>query len=173
MPDEKPSTHDKLIAWLLAGDPAIRWQTMRDLEDAPAEQWQAEQRRTVNEGWGSRFLSLQAADGSWGGGIYSPKWISTTYTLLTLVDIGIPRDHAPARRAAALVLDKQLGARRDEAFMRRLAACDRCIVGMNLLLAAYFDERDGRMEAMVENLLAERMADGASTDLSLTTGIFS
>jgi hypothetical protein len=133
MPDENPSTHDALIAWLLEGDPAIHWQTMRDLQDAPAKEWQAEQRRTLNEGWGGRFLSLQAADGSWGGGIYSPKWISTTYTLLTLVEIGIPRDHAPARRAAALVLDKQLGSRRDEAFMRRLAACDRCIVGMNLL----------------------------------------
>ncbi|MCA9990666.1 MAG: hypothetical protein H6666_18585 [Ardenticatenaceae bacterium] len=28
--------HEELIAWLLAGDAAIRWQTMRDLLDAPA-----------------------------------------------------------------------------------------------------------------------------------------
>lgn len=37
-----------LIPWLLDGDPAIRWQTMRDLQTAPARQWQAEQRRTMN-----------------------------------------------------------------------------------------------------------------------------
>lgn len=49
-----------------------------------------------------------------------PKWTSTTYTLLTLRDIGIPRDHLPAQRAAALVLDKQLGCARDDAFMLKL-----------------------------------------------------
>ena len=81
---------DELIPWLMDGDPAIRWQTLRDLKGASAQRWQAEQLRTLTEGWGARFLSLQAPDGSWGGGIYSPKWISTTYTLLTLVSLGIP-----------------------------------------------------------------------------------
>jgi hypothetical protein len=152
---------EELISWLLAGDPALRWQTMRDLQDVPAARWQAEQQRTVSEGWGAQLLALQAADGSWGGGIYSPKWISTTYTLLTLCAIGIPRDHAPAQKAAALVLDKQLGPTCDDPFRRNLAACDRCIVGMDLLIAAYFGIYDGRMEAIVENLLAELMPDGA------------
>ena len=103
------STTNELIAWLMEGDPAIRWQTMRDLQGAPAEGWRAEQRRTLQEGWGAQLLALQAPDGSWGGGIYSPKWISTTYTLLTLCAIGIPCDHEPAQRAAALVLDEELG----------------------------------------------------------------
>lgn len=151
----------ELIPWLLDGDPAIRWQTLRDLQDAPAQRWQAEQRRTLEQGWGAQFLALQAPDGSWGNGIYSPKWISTTYTLLTLRDIGIPRDHPSARKAAALVLDRQLGARRDDDFMRNLAACDRCVVGMDLSLAAYFGIRDARVDAIVENLLAEMMEDGA------------
>ena len=31
-----------IIAWLLAGDPAIRWQTLRDLLDAPEREWRAE-----------------------------------------------------------------------------------------------------------------------------------
>ena len=119
------STTNELISWLMDGDPAIRWQTMRDLQGAPAKRWQAEQHHTLNEGWGAQLLALQAPDGSWGGGIYSPKWTSTTYTLLTLRAIGIPRDHLPAQRAAALVLDKQLGRTRDDEFMRNLAACDR------------------------------------------------
>jgi hypothetical protein len=133
---------------------------MRDLQGAPVEEWQAEQGRTLQEGWGARLLALQAPDGSWGGGIYSPKWISTTYTLLTLCAIGIPRDHGPAQRAAALVLDKELGSTRDDKFMRNLAACDRCIVGMDLFIAAYFGIHDARMDAMVENLLVEMMPDG-------------
>jgi hypothetical protein len=154
-------TTEVLISWLMEGDPAIRWQTLRDLQGAPAERWQAERRRTLTEGWGAQLLALQAPDGSWGGGIYSPKWVSTTYTLLTLREIGIPPDHPPAQRAAGLVLDRQLGPMCDQAFLRNLAACDRCIVGMDLSLAAYFGIRDDRLEALVENLLAERMPDGA------------
>ncbi len=138
------NTTSTLIPWLMDGDPAIRWQTLRDLQGAPAKRWQAARRSTVGEGWGAQLLALQAPDGSWGGGIYSPKWISTTYTLLTLRDIGIPGDHPAARRAAALVLDQQLGTVRDDDFMRRLAACDRCIVGMDLSIAAYFGIRDAR-----------------------------
>jgi hypothetical protein len=81
---------DAIIAWLMEGDPAIRWQTMRDLLDAPEAEWQAERQRTLETGWGAQLLALQAPDGSWGGGIYSPKWISATYTLLLLCDLGIP-----------------------------------------------------------------------------------
>jgi len=86
------------LDWLMAGDPAIRWQTQRDLLHRPAKEWRAEQQRTLTEGWGARLLVLQAPDGSWGGGIYAPKWTSTTYTLLILCDIGIPRESEAGRR---------------------------------------------------------------------------
>ena len=33
---------DDVIAWLMDGDPAIRWQTLRHLLDAPSYEWQAE-----------------------------------------------------------------------------------------------------------------------------------
>lgn len=148
------------ISWLLDGDPAIGWQTLRDLEDAPSEVWQARRRQTLGHGWGARLLGLQAEDGSWGAGIYTPKWTSTTYTLISLIEIGIPGDHPPARKAAALVLDRQLGPAHDEAFEERLKACDRCIVGMNLEIAASFGIEDSRVGAIVRNLLAEQMPDG-------------
>src|SRR6266540_7082373 len=102
-------TTNDVIAWLLAGDPAIRWQTMRDLLDAPEPEWKVEQHRTNESGWGARLLALQDASGSWGGGIYSPKWTSTTYTLLTLCSIGIPRACEAAQRGAQLMLNAQLG----------------------------------------------------------------
>ena len=149
------------IPWLLEGDPAIRWQALRDLQTVPRETWQAERRRTVLTGWGARFLALQAPDGSWGGGIYSPKWISTTYTLLSLCTLGIPCDHAPAQKGAALMLDRLLGPLCDDPFLNSLERCDRCVVGMCLQVACYFGIRDARVDAMVENLLAERMPDGA------------
>jgi len=151
---------DELLSWLMEGDPAIRWQTMRDIAGEPEAAWRAERARTLSEGWGARFLSLQAADGSWGGGIYSPKWISTTYTLLSLCQIGIPRDDEPARRGARLMLDRLLGRRDDPRFPTSLARLDRCVVGMCLQVGAYFDVGDGRIDAILDNLLNERMPDG-------------
>jgi hypothetical protein len=146
------------IAWLLDGDPAIRWQAMRDLLGDPA--WKNERTRTAEEGWGARLLAEQAPDGSWGGGVYSPKWISTTYTILNLIDIGIPPDHPMGRKGADVVIGRQLGPEPDNDFQKRLANLDRCIVGMDLQIASYFGIADERVDKIVENLLAERMPDG-------------
>ena len=96
---------------------------MRDLLGTPERNWQAERQRTQQEGWRAQFLARQDANGRWGaqslvrqnsegywgGGIYSPKWTSTTYTLLTLCSIGIPPDYAPARRGAEQVVGGLLG----------------------------------------------------------------
>lgn len=149
-----------LIDWLMQGDPAVRWQTMRDLLEAPEAEWQAERQRTLDTGWGAQLLAQQDADGIWGGGLYSPKWISSTYTLLELIQIGIPAHHAPARVGAQVLLERMLGGTRDEAFARRLKEMDRCIVGMLLQIAAYFEIADARTDAVVDNLLDERMPDG-------------
>ena len=98
------------VAWLLAGDPSIRWQTLRDLCDAPEQEWKAEQQRTLESGWAAQLLARQDESGGWGGGIYAPKWTSTTYTLLTLRSLGIPRECAAARRGTLLALEALLGA---------------------------------------------------------------
>jgi hypothetical protein len=149
-----------LIDWLLAGDPAIAWQTQRDLLGAPAAVWLPIRQRTLAEGWGARLLALQEPGGGWGGGVYSPKWISATYTMLTLCDIGVPADSPSVQRGARYVLGQLLGEDCDDAFRRRLAECDRCVVGMVLRVAVSFGVGDPRIAAIVENLLAERMLDG-------------
>jgi hypothetical protein len=151
---------DGVIEWLMEGDPAIRWQVMRDLLGEPEGIWQAERRRTLESGWGARFLTYQDADGIWGGGIYSPKWTSSTYTLLTLTELGLPPDYEPSRRGTRLVLDQQLGQFHDSSFSRKLTEEDRCIAGMELQLAVYFGLGDERVEALVGSLLADRMPDG-------------
>ncbi len=57
-----------VVEWLLDIDPAIRWQVMRDLTDAPDDAVAAERARVATEGWGARLLALQGLDGQWGGG---------------------------------------------------------------------------------------------------------
>ncbi len=61
-----------VVGWLLAGDPAIRWQVLRDLLDAPESEWQAERAKVETEGWGAELLALEDADGQWAGGAFVP-----------------------------------------------------------------------------------------------------
>jgi hypothetical protein len=83
--------NDSVIQWLMEGDPAIRWQALRDLLRASRRVAAREQQRVAETGWGARLLSRQEPSGQWGGGIYTPKWTSTTYTMVLLRSLGLPR----------------------------------------------------------------------------------
>ena len=82
-----------VIDWLLDSDPAIRWQVLRDLTDASADEVAAERARVEREGWGARLLALEGADGLWDGGACFPAsytggepgqpWTATMHTLQT------------------------------------------------------------------------------------------
>ena len=61
-----------VIGWLLDGDPAIRWQVLRDLTDAPAGEVAAERARVEYDGWGARLLAVEDPDGLWDGGACFP-----------------------------------------------------------------------------------------------------
>ncbi len=76
------ANHDEVIPWLLEGDPAIRWQVLRDLLGAAELAVERERRKVARGGWGAELLARQDREGTWAGGLYSPKWTSTTYTML-------------------------------------------------------------------------------------------
>src|SRR6185369_2376967 len=84
---------------------SIRWQVMRDLTDAPADEVGAERGRVATEGAGARLLALQAPDGRWGGAAWNRGWNSTMHVLWLLRLLGLDPASDPARRAVALVLD--------------------------------------------------------------------
>src|SRR6266567_7419782 len=81
---------DSAIQWLLDGDPAIRWQALRDLVGVTEPTVERERRKVARDGWGARLLARQDPKGKWASGqttdagLYSPKWTSTTYTMLLL-----------------------------------------------------------------------------------------
>jgi hypothetical protein len=43
---------DRVIRWLLDGDPAIRWQALRDLAGAAERTVERERRKVARDGWG-------------------------------------------------------------------------------------------------------------------------
>ena len=88
-----------VVDWLLDSDPSIRWQVMRDLTDAPAEEVAAERARVATEGVGARLLALQAADGRWGGAAWNRGWNSTMHVLMLLRELGLDPASDEARRA--------------------------------------------------------------------------
>lgn len=153
-------TKDPILTWLLAGDPAIRWQTLRDLCGADEAKFLRERKKIASEGWGARLLARQAASGMWGGGLYGPKWISTTYTMLLLHQFGLPPDHPQALKACKLLMDE--GCYHDGGinFFAAMKHSETCVTGMVLAILAYFDFPDARIEKMVEHLLLQQMPDG-------------
>src|SRR5262245_13114874 len=94
------SPNDPVVSWLLASDPSIRWQAMRDLLDESATSVAAERSRVATEGWGALLLDQQRPDGRWGDGAATPFWWSNMYTLVFLRDLGI--DPASERARAAI-----------------------------------------------------------------------
>ena len=153
--------HDGAVEWLLAGDAAIRWQTLRDLAGASERVWKREQRHVATTGWGARLLELQDADGRWAGGIYTPKWTSTTYTLLLLRDMGLAPGHPQAARGCRLLLDQGFWSDGGINFYPRWAKrSETCITAMVLSTARWFGLDGPRMERLVEHLLAAQMPDG-------------
>jgi len=148
------------VAWLLEGDPAIRWQALRDLTDASAAEVTAERALVATSGWGARLLELQDPDGLWAGALYSPKWTSTTYTLLLLHWLGLPRGNEQALAGCRRLWD---GARFYDGGLnlaRTIREPETCITGMLVLLGAGFGLPEDRLDPTVDWLLGQQLPDG-------------
>jgi hypothetical protein len=145
--------------WLLDGDPAIRWQAMRDLTDRPADRVAAERARVATEGWGARLLALRRADGLWDVGTAETENI-TLLALLLLRDMGVDPSSEAAREAIGLVRDNatwhnQWGEWDGQPLFA--GEVEPCINGRVVAAGAYFGED---VMPLVERLLGEQMADG-------------
>ncbi len=149
-----------IVAWLLEGDPAIVWQTLRDLTDAAPEVVDHERTLVATTGWGAALLARQDDDGTWGGGLYGPKWISTTYTLLLLRRLGLDPTEPRAGRGVERIWD---GARYFDGGLTPAAsinAPEACATSMYLALAFYFDVQHPAVGPAFDWLLANQLPDG-------------
>ena len=139
-----------IVDWLLEGDPAIRWRVLRDLKGAAERTVKRERNRVATEGWGARLLAVQDPDGGWGGGVYAPKWTSTTYTLLRLMWLGLPARHPAALRGCERLWEWQA----------RWRVPETCVVAILIRLTSMHGYAASRLDTMVEYLLDQQLADG-------------
>jgi hypothetical protein len=154
-----------VLDWLLDSDPAIRWQVLRDLVQAPAEVVMAERARVATEGWGARLLALQGEDGQWAGGACFPAegwrrdegqpWTSTLPTLQLLCDFGIDPSGDRVREAVAQVRDHCRWEHAGQPFFS--GEVEPCINGRTVAIGAYFGLDVG---GVVDRLLGEQLEDG-------------
>ena len=158
---QAPKTETPVIQWLLDSDASIRWQVMRDLIGSPAEEVAVERARVATEGAGARLLSLQAADGRWGGAAWNRGWNSTMHALMLLRDLGLDPASGPARRAVGLVRERVTwrgcGPREceDNAFFA--GEVEPCINGQVAAVGAYFGQD---VRGIIDRLLREQLTDG-------------
>jgi hypothetical protein len=156
---------DATILWLLQGDPAIRWQALRDVCGMAKGVFERERRMVSREGWGARLLARQDSKGGWAGGkssddgLYHPKWTSTTYTMLLLRDFGLPATNRQARKACRLLLDE--GLQRDSGINYGWwGVSETCVTGMVLSVLSAFEYDDDRLDDVADYLLKQQMPDG-------------
>lgn len=132
-------------AWLLEGDPAVRWRVLDDPAEAARDR-----ARIATTGWGARLLAEQDEEGTWAGAIYSPKWTSTTYTLLHLMWLGLEPGHPAALRGCERLWEWQ----------SRWRVPETCVVSMLVRLTGYFGYDAARLEQVVADLLDQQLDDG-------------
>jgi hypothetical protein len=144
------------VDWLLDGDPAIRWQAMRDLTDASPGAVAAERARVAREGLADGILAAQGADGAWHRAD-APDWLPTLFTVQLLRMTGIDPDDPRVVRAVDRL---QAGFRWHEEFGAKPffdGEVEPCINGGALAAGAYFGQPS---ESLTRRLLREQLPDG-------------
>lgn len=163
-----------IVDWLMASDPALRWQVMRDLVGASAEEVATERARVAERGWGSRLLDLQGDDGQWAGGAHFPSsfswstakrrddgrlasqpWTATSWSLYLLRMFGLDPESTRAREAVAKVKEGSRWEHAGQPFFT--GEVEPCINGLTVALGSYFGED---VSGVVERLLIEQLDDG-------------
>ena len=150
---------EKIIVWLLEGDPAIQYQTRRDLLHEDPAALADLRNRITEEGWGRVFLERQQLDGHWGRWFYQPKWTSSHYTLLDLRNLCITSS-PEIMKALDLILETALSSDGGVNPAKGIEQSDVCVNGMFLNYACYFGIGEGKLKTIIDFVLSQQLPDG-------------
>ena len=149
---------ENIIDWLLNGDVAIQFQTKRDLMNCDPKEINVLQARISKEGWGKDLLERRNnTTGLWGNGIYTPKWISTHYTLLELKNLGLLPTESAYIESSQILLDKMW---KDKGKVTKDRYQDLCVCAMIINIAAYANIKSKKLFEIVDYLIDHQYEDG-------------
>lgn len=138
------------ISWLLKGDPSIKRMVYKDLleEDLAYQE----------EGYIQDYLSyFDPKTSFFGYGLYGPKWTSSFYTCLELVQLRIDPSKKEFQQALKRLYQ---GVWTSNELFKNKTRRDVCIIGMLLKMLAYgrFDEKD--LKGLIDFILDTQLEDG-------------
>jgi hypothetical protein len=141
---------------LLDSDPAIRWQVMRGLTDEAPNAIADERSRVAIEGWAAQLLTRQSHSGNWGGPNEDRGLLTTLYSLVVLMDLGLD----PASKQARKMIDRIDRRLVFKPLNNRAFLCGETepfINGRILAVGAYFRKPN---RALANQLLRVQLEDG-------------
>lgn len=157
--------------WLLDPcQPAARYLALRDLLGRPADdpELRAAREEIPKRGWAADLLAEQHPDGHWETreDLYLPKYQSTLWKTIVLVDLGLTAEN-PRIRAAFDLLTAEWLATRDAVFAGG-EACASGNLARILVLAGCTGDR--RTRDLLDWIVANQKADGGWTCFDVETG---
>jgi hypothetical protein len=135
-----------IIDVLMKRDPSVRRMTLKYLMDQPTPY--------VSDGWITQFLEVfDMEKGTWGGGIYGPKWVSTFYTLRDINSLEIDPDHPIYQQGLKTLVERMWNPERPK-------ITDECIIAMLISMMVYGRHDPQAIEEMISYLVGKQMSDG-------------
>ncbi|MDY0294984.1 MAG: hypothetical protein RBQ71_04165 [Acholeplasmataceae bacterium] len=140
-----------VIDWLLKGDSNISFLVKKHLLNQKLMQH--------NDGYIKNYLNQYNKETKmWGNGLYGPKWISSTYTLLDLISLEANIDQNMVdgyyKLRQELVLKYTLNPKDKKTL-------DLCIVGMLVKIGAYLNTDEDLLKELIDFILYTLNSDGA------------
>lgn len=139
-----------ILDWLLKQNPVINRLTRIHLlgETVPYQ----------NEGYIKDYLQLFDHEKKmWGDGVYSPKWISTHYTMLELMTMEInPFEHIYQRGLETLLTHLWP----NHGMYHKHVHMDMCVAAMVLNMSAYGHHKSQKIDEIIDYILDHPMPDG-------------
>ncbi len=156
---------DSVLDWLLEKDqPAIRYAALTQLQERKASGADVREAKTSipKRGWAADILKMQDPGGWWvsGGRFYNPKFVSSNWMLLILVDLGLNREDPRIAKACGLWIERF--SKPDGGFSTDLARkSELCLVGNTARALVQFGyEEHPKVKSAFEWLVREQRENG-------------
>lgn len=151
---------NKIIEWLLEGDISIQYLTHKLILKSDSSVLLDLQNRIPLEGVGRELLSRRTDSGHWGIHYYQKKWTSTHYTLLDLMNMGIPNTVPACCEMVERMFRECLSPRGGINLAKSDLDSDIAVEGMALNYAAYFSPANPQLIPVVSHLIRSQKKDG-------------